>query len=139
MKTEPQKCVIIVDDEKSYVELLSQLVADHLDCPVHAFSRPLDALRALPTLDVAVVVTDYFMADLNGLELIDRARALLPGVPFIMITGHDVSTIESEIRRLPELKKVLLKPEGTRQLVREILRVWPGGRPAPLLADAISI
>src|SRR5438874_1704625 len=39
------KSIVLVDDEKSYTELLTQMLAENLDCPVHAYSRPLDALK----------------------------------------------------------------------------------------------
>jgi two-component system, LytTR family, response regulator len=72
------KSIVLVDDEKSYADLLRLMLADHLDCAVHAFSRPLDALAALPRLQPGVVVTDYDMPQLDGLEFIRQASPLVP-------------------------------------------------------------
>src|SRR3954463_14766035 len=36
------KIVVLVDDEFSYIDLLQQLLADHLACPVHGFTKPAD-------------------------------------------------------------------------------------------------
>jgi DNA-binding NtrC family response regulator len=136
---EPRKAIVIVDDEQSYSDLLSQLLTEHLDCPVITFTRPLDALAALPMLDVGVVVTDYYMPKLNGLEFISQAEPLVPGTPFIIITGHTVGLPEEELEHLSALKGLLHKPFSWRKLADEILRVWPDGAAIPLLkADATS-
>lgn len=131
---------MLVDDEKSYSDLLTQMLAENLDCPIHAFSRPFDALKALVALDPAVVVTDYYMPQLNGLDFIREATPLVPHAAFVMITGHNLSLHEDEMARLHALKGFLSKPFGWRKLADEILRVWPGDLVAPShRADATSL
>jgi len=121
-----QKTIVLVDDEKSYLTLLTQLLSDHLDCRVVAFSRPLDALAALPGLEPGVIVTDYYMPQLNGVEFINQASVLAPGIPFILITGHPIGLINrDELARLTPLKSILLKPFNWRKLSDEIVRLWP--------------
>ena len=120
-----------MDDEKSYTDLLTQMLADNLDCPVHAFARPLEALKFLPQLNPGVVVTDYYMPQLNGLEFIRHAAPLVPEAAFVMISGHNLSAEEDTMARLPALKSFLAKPFGWRKLADEILRVWPGHLTAP--------
>lgn len=116
---------MIVDDEKSYVDLLSELIKEHFVNPVITFTRPLEALEALPALNVGIVVTDYYMPQLTGLELIVRARALKPGLPFVIITGHGMHLSEEDFSHLPELRAVLHKPLGWRQLAEAIVTHWP--------------
>ena len=114
-----------MDDEKSYTDLLTQMLAENLNCQVHAFSRPLEALNRLPSLKPGVIVTDYYMPQLNGLEFIRQAAPLVPEAAFVMITGHNLSSEEDAMARLTVLKGVLAKPFGWRKLADEILRVWP--------------
>lgn len=135
-----RKSVVLVDDEKSYTELMTQLLADNLDCPVHAFTRPLDALTALPNLDAAVVVTDYHMPQLTGFEFIKQATPIVPNAVFVLITGHNLSDEEDRRGELASLKGFLAKPFGWRKLADEILRVWPKPDDAPShRADATSL
>jgi len=122
---------VLVDDEKSYTDLLTQMLAENLDCPVHAFARPLEAIKALPALNPGVIVTDYYMPQLNGLEFIRQAAPLVPETAFVMITGHNLSAEEDTMSRLPALKGFLAKPFGWRKLADEILRVWPRHLVAP--------
>lgn len=134
------KSIVLVDDEKSYTELMTGLLAEHLDCTVHAYSRPLDALAALPRLAPAVVVTDYFMPEMNGIEFIRRAAPLAPGVPFIMISGHNLMPVQDQLDRLSALKGFLAKPFSWRVLMNEIRRVWPASTAdSPPRADATSV
>jgi len=106
------KTLVIVDDERSYVDLLAQLMTEHMNCPVVTFTRPTEALAALPQLDVGLVVTDYYMPQLNGLEFILRARQIWPTVPFIIITGHGVHFSPDDFAHVPELRTVLHKPSS---------------------------
>jgi DNA-binding NtrC family response regulator len=121
----PAKAIVLVDDEKSYNDLMTQLLSQNLQCPVHGFVRPLDALKAIPTIDVAVIVTDYFMPEINGVEFIRQAAPLAPKASFVMITGNNLSEHADRLAKLPNLKGVLAKPFGWRTLADEIMRVWP--------------
>lgn len=124
-----RRTLVIVDDEKSYADLLSQLLNDNLDCSVHTFYRPADALAALPFLKPNVVVSDYYMPEINGLKFIREATSLIPGSAFILITGHNMSGYMDELKTLPSIKSHLAKPFGWRQLASEVLRVWPNTNP----------
>jgi two-component SAPR family response regulator len=119
------KAIVIVDDEKSYVDLLSELIKERFLNPIITFTRPLEALEALPQINVGIIVTDYYMPQLTGLELIVRARALKPGIPFLIITGHGMHLSEEDFSHLPELRAVLHKPLGWRQLADAIVTYWP--------------
>lgn len=133
------KSIVLVDDERSYTELMAQLLTDNLDCPVHAFTSPTDALAALPALNPGVIATDYHMPGLNGLEFIRRAAPLVPTTAFVLITGHHLPTLQTEMAKLEALKGFLAKPFGWRKLADEIRRVWPADSIAPSnRADATS-
>ena len=55
---------------------------------MHAFYRPADALAALPELKPSVIVTDYYILEINGLDFIRQATALRPVTAFVLITGQ---------------------------------------------------
>ncbi len=134
MSTPTNKAVVILDDEQSYAELLTQLLTDSLNCPLHTFTRPLEALAALPGIDVGMIVTDYFMPELNGIEFIIEANKVRPLASFIIITGHPLRLTDEALAGLPNLKSVLPKPFNWKRLTDEIARYWPEGSPSPLRA-----
>jgi DNA-binding NtrC family response regulator len=125
------KSIVVVDDEKSYSELIRQLLSDNFDCPVHAFTNPAQALQQLAALDPAVVVTDYHMPQLHGIAFIRQASAIVPQASFLMISGHDMAAERPELTRLPALKGFLPKPFNWRKLAEEIVRAWPEGLVPP--------
>jgi DNA-binding NtrC family response regulator len=132
--------IVMVDDEKSYTDVMSQMLEENLGCRVAAFTRPLDALSALAELKPAVVVTDYYMPQIDGIEFIRRASSLLPNAAFVLITGHNLAEAQDRMDRICALKGFLPKPFGWRRLADEIVRVWPEEAPAPALrADATSV
>ena len=122
----PKRGVFIVDDEVSYVELMAAMIADNLDCPVHAFTRPGEALGALERTEPGVIVTDYSMPQMDGIEFVRQATKLAPKAAFVMISGHNLEPLEHELVRLKRLKLRLQKPFGWRPLTAAVLKVWPG-------------
>ncbi len=123
------RCVMLVDDEVAYIDLLEQLLGEHLACPVHGFSRPLEALKALPTLDVGLIVTDFHMPGLDGLEFLAEVKKLRPDLPAVMITAHEIELDSDRARRVPALKAIVRKPFKWPVLAEQISRHWTGSRP----------
>lgn len=124
-----QRCVMLVDDEIAYIDLLEQLLGEHLSCPVHSFSRPAEALKALPTLDVGLIVTDFHMPGLDGLEFLGAVAKIRTDLPAVMITAHEIELDSDRARRLPALKAIVRKPFKWNVLAGEISRYWTGSRP----------
>ncbi len=127
------KSIVIVEDELSYAEALVALLTRHLDCPVHLFLDPVDAVAGLPGLNPGVIVTDYHMPHLNGVEFIREAAPRVPETVFLMMSGQNVAAFEPGLATLAPLRGLLSKPFSWRKLAEEIQRVWPAGSQAPAL------
>ncbi len=121
---------MIVDDEQSYLDLLAVILGDLLSCPVATFARPADALEAMKSLEVGIIVTDFYMPEIDGVEFLRRAALLKPEVPAIMITGHADALGQRERGGLANLKTILAKPFGAQVLADNIRRYWPGSNAA---------
>jgi two-component SAPR family response regulator len=122
---------MIVDDEKSYVDLLTLMLGENLDCKIHSFTRPLEALAQVRELGPAVIITDYDMPQLNGLEFMRQALEIQPNTTFVMITGRRLGQADVDRWNVPELKSFIPKPFRWRHLAEEVIRIWPS-QPAPV-------
>ena len=77
--------VAVVDDDPHFLGLIEVLLSSH-GYRVAKHPTP-ESLRAADT-DPLVVILDWQLGDLDGLELLPELSAELPGVPFVMSTAH---------------------------------------------------
>ncbi|HVT72295.1 MAG TPA: response regulator [Lacunisphaera sp.] len=129
------KIVVLVDDEISYIDLLEQLLSEHLACPVHGFTKPADALRAMPALNVGLIVTDYQMPEMTGLEFIAAVQKINPEIPVIMITAYHLKFTERELAAVPSLKEIIRKPFKWAALANEVVKYWPDKHPPKVIVS----
>jgi two-component SAPR family response regulator len=73
-----------------------------------------------------VIVTDYSMPEMNGVEFIRQATKIAPDAVFIMISGHDLDMIDHELSQLKKLKRRIQKPFSWLPLTKAVIEVWPG-------------
>ena len=86
----PRK-VLIVDDTEINVVLFAALVKKLGDCEVKTFFSSPDGLAWAQTNDVDLVIVDYMMPDLDGIEFIASLRETpgRDGIPILMVTAND--------------------------------------------------
>jgi putative two-component system response regulator len=87
--------VLIVDDTEINLILFGALVKKLDDCQANVFSNPREALAWVTVNVPDLVIVDYMMPELDGLEFIRLMREL-PGrqlVPILMITANDQKQI----------------------------------------------
>lgn len=95
----PGGSVLFVDDERS-VRLAGQQALELAGFDVTACDGAERALRHLGRDWPGALVTDVRMPQIDGLELMERALALDPELPVILITGHgDVPMAVEAMRR----------------------------------------
>jgi two-component system response regulator RpfG len=84
-----QRKVLIVDDESTGRTILSKIIQQvEEDVSVAAFDDPLEALKWLDNNHPDLIVTDYRMPGMNGIELIRQIREKPDSsdIPIMMIT-----------------------------------------------------
>jgi two-component system response regulator RpfG len=84
-----QRKVLIVDDESTGRTILGKIIQQaEEDVRVEAFDNPLQALDWLDSNHPDLIITDYRMPDINGVELIKqiRAKPACQDIPIMMIT-----------------------------------------------------
>ena len=114
--------VLLVDDHeigrKSLARLLTMVGFDVTD--VNDGLSALEALREPGEFDY--VLTDMRLPDLDGREVVQEARRLVPGARIALITGWDVGPEEPEQLGI---EWVFLKPLNIQDLVAKLRQTPP--------------
>ncbi|MCG8688226.1 MAG: response regulator [Desulfobacterales bacterium] len=79
--------VLIVDDEKDFVELFSLRLEGQGERVFTAFSGK-QALEVLKDTSIDVVILDIRMPEMDGIDTLKQIKALHPIVEVILLTGH---------------------------------------------------
>ncbi len=79
--------VLLVDDEKGYLNVLSNRLSKRGILATKAFSGT-EAIQILRKKDFDVVVLDLKMEDMNGIEVLKIMKKMVPELPVIILTGH---------------------------------------------------
>lgn len=79
--------LLVVDDEKPLLGLLVRRL-ERLSYKVYAAESGIAALEILQQQDIDVLVTDFKMPGMNGLELISSAIEIHPLIQSIVVTGY---------------------------------------------------
>ena len=79
--------VLIVDDEKDFVEMFSLRLKAHGEKVLTAYSGK-EALKVLKDSIVDVVILDIRMPGMDGIETLKQIKLLYPIVEVILLTGH---------------------------------------------------
>ena len=79
---------LIIDDDESFLDL-TRIFLEKIDnnLEIMLFTSPYEALALLKANNIDVVVSDYIMPGLNGLELLQEIRKMGNTIPFILLTG----------------------------------------------------
>jgi CheY-like chemotaxis protein len=120
--SEPPIKVMVVDDTVHVRRMLrNMLELDGFEVSGEAGSGP-EAIEVIDGADPDVVVIDYRMPDVNGLETASLIRALRPDQVMILYTAFVDPELEQRARDVG-VSLVLGKVEGLESLEREITRL----------------
>lgn len=89
--------VLIVDDERDFVEMLSQRFADDGHVVRTAFDAE-EGLAAIAQQEPDVVVLDIRMPGMDGIAALRKIRARHPLVEVVLLTGH--GSVDSAVEGL---------------------------------------
>jgi two-component system, NtrC family, response regulator HydG len=113
-KAGPPIKTLIVDDEAAHGETVADVLRSvGYDCTVATSGR--DGAAMLEQDAYEVIITDLRMGDVDGLEILAKAKEVLPDAEVILVTGH--GTIESAVAAMQQgAFNYLLKPLDLKQL-----------------------
>jgi len=118
-----KKRILIADDEKAVRMLLAD-VLKLLNYEIDMVENGAEAISHIDRRSYDLIITDYMMPEMNGLELTRRVKAKYPSIPILVVTGNGpvedfmksgaTSCISKpfNIFQLKEIVRTILKENG---------------------------
>ncbi|MCC8190118.1 MAG: sigma-54 dependent transcriptional regulator [Planctomycetes bacterium] len=93
----PKNKIVIVDDDDFMRDSLMEALT-RPDLTVQGYGRAADALHAVSDGSASLLLTDMRMPEKDGMELLQEAKRLDPGLPVVMMTAF--ATIETAVQAM---------------------------------------
>ncbi|GIL40857.1 hypothetical protein TMPK1_30940 [Rhodospirillales bacterium TMPK1] len=96
--------VLVIDDDRDVLEFFSESLDALGHVPLLAANGPSGLARLHEKPDAMIV--DFAMPGMNGAEVAERVRNIIPGLPIVFATGYaDTDAIEPVRGDAPMLRK----------------------------------
>ena len=83
-----RESIVIVDDEKIVLSSIESILKLETDYQVESFTSAKKALKFIESNDVAIVMSDYLMPEMDGISFLANVRDIKPYIPRIILTGY---------------------------------------------------
>lgn len=136
--------ILLIEDDASASEALERVLREE-DYNVTTMTRGDTGLAEAQKSDFDLVISDFKLPGLNGLEVVRQVHATKPRVPLILMTAHGTTEIAIEATKLgaydyllkpfemEELLDLVAKAVASSRLMSEPVELGPG----ETLRDAI--
>ncbi|MEX0938479.1 MAG: response regulator, partial [Pirellulales bacterium] len=112
--TGPPIGVLIVDNDQAHAEAMAASL-DRVGYACTVATSGAEGARLIEKEPFEIIITDLKMNDVDGLEILARAKQSLPDAEVILVTGH--GTIQSAVTAMQQgAFNYLLKPLDLKQL-----------------------
>jgi CheY-like chemotaxis protein len=123
--------VLVAEDDEAVRSLICSIVSD-AGYNVYEASDGLEAIDALKKRRYDLLLTDYHMPKMDGLELLDLTQAMWPELPVILATSDLLVTGQAGHGLLEPAYAILEKPFDRSKLLSTIRSAVSGlPKPAP--------
>lgn len=112
--------ILVVDDDNDNLDLFT-IVLEHVGFKVNSYSDPVKALEEFRPNNYDLLILDYLMPSLNGLELYKRMKQIDESIKALILTASQEQVLIQYNHELREvILKVVRKPIGIPKLLDEI-------------------
>jgi two-component system nitrate/nitrite response regulator NarL len=125
--------VLLVDDHPILLEGMKNLIRDPFEV-THTATSGLAALDHIKSTEFDLLITDYEMPGITGLELVKAARIAQPEIKIIVLSMHDDPAVVKELLR-SGVSGYILKKDTYKNLTDALQKVMEGKR---FLSDEVA-
>jgi len=117
--------IVLIDDDSITLELLQIILEDVTSGQIISFTDSKAALKYVSNdkmYGVALVICDWLMPDVSGLDILSALRKTQPNCPFLMITANATKKLVVDAMRLGATD-FIVKPFITYDLIDKVERL----------------
>lgn len=92
------KCILVVDDQKSMCWILSKILAES-GFSVQTANTAKEALTIIAGGKISAAIIDYRLPDMNGIQLLEKIRRANSDMPAILITSYGSKALRQEAEK----------------------------------------
>ena len=116
------KLILHIDDEPEIRDVFREALLDN-GYRVTSVATASEALKALASETPDLIVSDFHLAESDGLDLIRAMKAKLPTTPVVLLTGVLIDTRVAEMAMGHLIDTCLSKTAPLDQILAEITRL----------------
>jgi two-component system response regulator MprA len=112
--------ILVIDDDVIQTDMLGIVLELNFHAKITLLNESVGALDLLQREPFSLLITDYLMPELNGLQLVRQIRAKGMEIPILMLTGyHNDPELESRPTDLGTFV-LMTKPWNNQELLKTI-------------------
>ena len=119
--------ILIVDDHQMFIDGIKALLNSQKKYKIVNEARNgIEALEAIDTNEIDIIITDLSMPEMDGIELIKKVKYDYPAIKILVLSMHNNRETISEIL-MSEAEGYILKNTGKHELLVALDRIHNNG------------
>ncbi|MHC4133978.1 MAG: PP2C family protein-serine/threonine phosphatase [Planctomycetota bacterium] len=134
--------VLVVDDEPGILRAVTRVLTGTTDLDVETTEDPREAIAILREGPPKVLLTDYQMPELSGLDVLREARRSAPDTIRVLLTGHADRAAIIDAINVGRIFRYVAKPwsnENLTAVIREALQAHQAQRDRQSLHQTLEM
>lgn len=115
--------ILLLDDERIVGKRLKPAL-EKIGCRVEVFQDPREALKRVGEKEFDIVVTDIYMEEIDGMQILEMVHDQWPRTKVIMITGYAMVSLARDAMEMGAFDFIAkpFKPDDLRQVIAKAAR-----------------
>lgn len=124
--------IAIIDDHQIVIDGITALLKGEQNIEIaYATTSPTDLLNQFSPQNVDVLITDYMMPEMNGLELSKVVKKMYPAIKILALSMNGKGDLISSMIDEADIDGYVLKNIGKKELIEAIEKIANGGQYFP--------